>query len=75
MFEELQLQLLKLYKWKESSKLTKDEKERLLTVIKNMETRLEQLENHYEEVRKIIENDVNTMQKTLKQRTPSYNVE
>lgn len=74
MFEKLQLQLLELYRMQKSTKLDKEEQDALQLELRNLETRLEQLENHYEEVRKIIENDVNAMQKTLKQRTPSYNV-
>lgn len=73
MFNELKLQLLKLYKWKESSKLTDDEKEKLLAVIKNMETRIEQLETTYLEVNNTMNNYVDYVWKLLKQRVPSYN--
>lgn len=72
MFDELRLQLLELYQWKESSKLTDEEKERLLTVIKNMETRIEQLETTYSEVSKTMNHYLESVRTLLKQRVPSY---
>lgn len=74
MFDELRLQLLELYQWKESSKLTDDEKEKLLTVIKNMETRIEQLETTYSEVSESMNHYLESVRTLLRQRTPSYNV-
>lgn len=73
MFDELRLQLLELYQWKESSKLTDEEKEKLLAVIKNMETRIEQLETTYSEVSKTMNSYLESVRTLLKQRVPSYN--
>lgn len=72
MFDELRLQLLELYQWKESSKLTDEEKENLLAVIKNMETRIEQLETTYSEVSKTMNGYLESVRTLLKQRVPSY---
>ena len=75
MFDELKLSLLELYQAKESSKFSEDGKEQLLTVIHNMETRIEQLENNYEEVKKAMNGYLNSVRTTLKVVTPDYKVE
>lgn len=70
MFDELRLQLLELYQWKESSKLDADEKEKLLAVIRNMETRIEQLETTYSEVNNTMNSYLESVRTLLKQREP-----
>lgn len=74
MFDELRLDILELYRMRESSKFTDDEKEELWLIIKNLRTRLEQLEVNYTEVNQKIWDYVENTKNLLRHRVPNYEI-